>query len=59
MYVIDNNYCSACGLCIDICPVEAINIFGEYKIDQNICIGCGLCKEDCPCNAIKEYVQTA
>ncbi|MBN1914141.1 MAG: DUF362 domain-containing protein [Candidatus Omnitrophica bacterium] len=45
--------CTACGLCIDICPVQAIS-FKENKalIDQKACIGCGECLCACKFDAI-------
>ncbi len=49
-YVIDKNKCAGCGICIKICPVDAIK--GESKkphtIDTEICIKCGSCIEACP-----------
>ncbi len=49
-YVIDKNKCAGCGICIKICPVDAIR--GESKkphvIDTEICIKCGSCIEACP-----------
>ncbi|KUG02951.1 hypothetical protein ASZ90_019658 [hydrocarbon metagenome] len=54
MYIIDKNKCSSCGLCADVCPVEAISIYGEYTIDQDKCIACGWCQGDCPAYAIME-----
>lgn len=52
IYKIIKERCSACGLCADICPVEAISQIGEYMIDAGVCNGCGLCREDCPSGAI-------
>ena len=52
MYEIKRDLCSACGLCIDVCPIEAISDIGHYKIDPDICISCGLCQESCPSMAI-------
>ena len=52
MYVISEGLCSACGLCADICPTEAISQVGEYKINQDLCTKCGICSDDCPSMAI-------
>ncbi|NLG32699.1 MAG: 4Fe-4S binding protein [Syntrophomonadaceae bacterium] len=52
MYIIIRDKCSVCGLCADVCPVEAISQIGEYKIVQDICTGCGLCCQSCPSEAI-------
>ena len=45
-YVI-NDDCTACGTCIDECPVEAIS---EGDID--LCTDCGACADVCPVEAI-------
>ena len=35
--------CTACGSCIDECPVEAISEGDIYKIDPDVCTDCGAC----------------
>lgn len=52
MYIILEDKCSNCGLCADVCPVEAISPIGIYKIKAKLCIACGLCQESCPSAAI-------
>ena len=42
--------CTACGTCIDECPVEAISDI--YKINPDICTDCGACADVCPVEAI-------
>ncbi|OQA00376.1 MAG: Ferredoxin [Bacteroidetes bacterium ADurb.Bin408] len=44
--------CTACGSCIDECPVEAISEGDIYKIDPEICTDCGSCADVCPVEAI-------
>lgn len=51
---IDENKCSSCGLCADICPYGAISPIGVYKIDPEKCTACGECIESCPSYAIME-----
>ncbi|HZK44460.1 MAG TPA: 4Fe-4S binding protein [Syntrophomonadaceae bacterium] len=54
MYKIIQELCTACGLCADVCPVEAISPIGpSYVIDQDICTVCGICEDDCPVEAIQ------
>jgi len=48
--------CTACGLCIRHCPVDAITAEGADKkalIAENVCIGCGECLAFCRFGAIK------
>jgi len=56
-YIIVKEKCSSCGLCADVCPVEAISQIGPYLIDRQLCIMCGECVNECPCMAIAP-VQT-
>ena len=45
--------CTGCGVCIEVCPVEAISMDADKAvIDDNICTECGLCVEECPNEAI-------
>jgi len=44
--------CTACGTCVDECPVEAISPGDIYLIDPNICTDCGTCADVCPVSAI-------
>jgi len=47
-----SNDCTACGTCIDECPVEAISEGDIYKINSEICTDCGSCADVCPVEAI-------
>ncbi len=41
--------------CVDVCPVEAIQLdprTGAYKVDEDLCFGCDLCTMECPFGAI-------
>ncbi|MBI4830453.1 MAG: 4Fe-4S binding protein [Candidatus Lindowbacteria bacterium] len=53
-YEIDPKLCKACGMCIKVCPVEAIT--GAKKtphvINVEKCIKCGNCFTECPFDAI-------
>lgn len=45
--------CSACGLCEEKCPVDAIEVDGKATIEQKNCVHCFCCYEICPENAIE------
>ena len=51
---VDAGSCTACGLCIEVCPVKAISENGSdaVAVDPALCIGCGLCAFECPVAAI-------
>ena len=50
-YVI-NDECTACGVCVDECPEEAISEGDIYVIDAEKCTDCGSCADVCPVEAI-------
>jgi len=52
--VVDDATCTGCGLCVDICPVDALSMSDEAisVVDADVCIGCGLCAGECPSEAI-------
>ncbi|BEP29585.1 4Fe-4S binding protein [Helicovermis profundi] len=52
-FVIDNTKCANCDLCIDSCPVFAIERRTNIIIDETRCIGCRMCVLVCKSNAIK------
>ena len=46
--------CSGCGLCGEICPMEAVTITdGIAAVMENRCIGCGVCASRCPQGSIQ------
>lgn len=45
--------CTACGLCLDACPVQVISEGDVYRIDGGHCLECGRCEEICPEDAIE------
>jgi NAD-dependent dihydropyrimidine dehydrogenase PreA subunit len=50
---INKEKCTGCGICVDICPVEAISMEDDKaKIDTEKCVDCGQCVEQCPNEAI-------
>ncbi len=48
--------CTHCGMCVSICPVEAMTVERpSWKVhyDADKCIACGMCIDACPPGAIK------
>jgi len=40
---------TACGLCVETCPVDAIGMGGRVPlVEKEACIGCGACVRACP-----------
>ena len=53
--------CVRCNLCVDVCPVNAIdeaNIFKIAKIRQDDCVKCEICVQSCPISCIKIIKNT-
>jgi ferredoxin len=49
---VDEETCSACGGCAEVCPVDAISVDDVAKVDPELCTECGACAEECPLEAI-------
>jgi len=47
--VIDEEKCTQCGLCQELCRFDAIK---DYRVDPVACEGCGFCFHICPVDAI-------
>ena len=49
------NSCIHCGVCLSVCPVEALSVGGDGQIhiDQGKCTRCGLCADNCFAEAVK------
>lgn len=53
--VINEQYCSGCRICNNLCPYHAIDFIEEKKvsvINDALCKGCGTCVAACPAGAI-------
>jgi NAD-dependent dihydropyrimidine dehydrogenase PreA subunit len=51
---IDPDLCSACGVCLERCPMDAIKEGRDFmEVNEARCIGCGLCVPTCPEEAVR------
>lgn len=52
-YIIVENLCVGCKVCLHCCHVDAVidHIF-DCEIDPDRCVGCGRCAHHCPNGAI-------
>ncbi|MEN6321141.1 MAG: 4Fe-4S binding protein [Syntrophaceae bacterium] len=49
---VDESKCTGCGICVQVCPVDAITVDQVAEIDAATCIDCGSCIAECPSAAI-------
>ena len=53
MLQINNELCTGCGQCIDMCSFAALSIKnGKAVVDHNLCRLCGVCMNACAVDAI-------
>ncbi len=50
--IIDKEFCTGCGSCVDECPFEAIELIDELAVVNEKCNLCGACVDVCPEEAI-------
>ena len=53
--VVDQKACVACGCCVKVCPLQAIEIIRGVmaQVKAEKCVGCGKCAGECPASVIE------
>ena len=51
---LNEDKCTGCGMCLDVCPHEVFKMNGKHVTIQNrdACMECGACSLNCPVSAI-------
>jgi ferredoxin len=51
---VDRNKCTGCGMCLEVCPHEVLEIRGKHVRIRNrdACMECGACSRNCPVGAV-------
>ena len=57
--VISAEACIGCGICVDACPQEVLEVVGSVVevVNEEACIGCSDCVDECPMDAILEIEE--
>lgn len=52
--VIDAGECTGCSICVDGCPVDALELVDGVAVlaRPDDCTECGICTSECPMGAI-------
>ena len=52
--VVNGDACVACGCCVKVCPLSAIQVRHGVRaaVDPERCVVCGKCAKECPASVI-------
>lgn len=58
--VVEERDCVACGCCVKVCPLGAIQVLHGIaaRVDPDKCVGCGKCVQECPATVIRLQAVT-
>lgn len=53
--VVEERDCVACGCCVKVCPLGAIQVLHGItaRVNPGKCVGCGKCVRECPASVIQ------
>jgi len=51
---VNNEKCTGCGVCVDVCPVNAIKLENGKAVIGDECVDCESCIAQCPVEAISK-----
>ena len=53
--VVEKRDCVACGCCVKVCPLGAIQVLHGItaRVNPDKCVGCGKCVRECPASVIQ------
>lgn len=53
--VVEERDCVACGCCVKVCPLGAIQVLHGItaRVNPDKCVGCGKCVRECPASVIQ------
>jgi uncharacterized Fe-S center protein len=51
--IVNEELCTGCGRCEEICPEGAVSINQTSRVDRTRCVGCGECMTVCPVTAVE------
>ncbi len=59
-HIINREWCKGCGICVEFCPKQVLELDNEEKVivvNPEACICCRMCEYRCPDLAIEVQVQ--
>ena len=59
-HVINRDWCKGCGICVEFCPQNVLELDEQDKVGAarpEACIGCKLCELRCPDLAIEIHIE--